>query len=272
MKKKIKKILKAILFVLTIAAIGFACYAQITVAGENLLTYPTRWGFFLARSYRWFTLGAIVLGVISIAVLWVGVVRRRRAARQARQQAKAGEPPVDHAKIAGKPQPVSVPPEDLQPEGKPLREADPKPAETKAEAVPAVQPQPELIGTPEEEEPKKPDAGLSAASPSEEEKEGTLYQEPVKLLAANCSEVSQEEAPAAIPHQEQDTEPTIPAPVSIQEDTPRTAEPKTDSAPVKSQSEQDAPASVQPEARFCKRCGEPRIPGARFCKKCGYRF
>ena len=270
--KKINKILKAILFVLTIAAIGFACYAQITVAGENLLTYPTRWGFFLARSYRWFTLGAIVLGVISIAVLWVGVVRRRRTARQARQQANAGEQPGVKATTAGESKPVPDPPENLQPEGKLLCEIDPEPSETKVKGIPAVQPQPELIGTPEEEEPKKPDAGLSAASPSEEEKEGTLYQEPVKPSAANCSEVSQEEAPAAIPHQKQDTQPTIPAPVSIQEDTPRTAEPKTDSAPVKSQSEQDAPASVQPEARFCKRCGEPRIPGARFCKKCGYRF
>ena len=38
MKKKIKKILKAILFVLTIAAIGFACYAQITVC----LLYTSR--------------------------------------------------------------------------------------------------------------------------------------------------------------------------------------------------------------------------------------
>lgn len=272
MMKKINKILKAILFVLTIAAIGFACYAQITVAGENLLTYPTRWGFFLARSYRWFTLGAIVLGVISSAVLWVGVVRRRRTARQARQQANAGEQPGVKATTAGESKPVPDPPENLQPEGKLLCEIDPEPSETKVKGIPAVQPQPELIGTPEEEEPKKPDAGLSAASPSEEEKEGTLYQEPVKPSAANCSEVSQEEAPAAIPHQKQDTQPTIPAPVSIQEDTPRTAEPKTDSAPVKSQSEQDAPASVQPEARFCKRCGEPRIPGARFCKKCGYRF
>ena len=278
MKKKIKKILKAILFLLTVAAIGFACYAQITVAGENLLTYPTQWGFFLARSYRWFTLGAVVLGVISIAVLWVGAVRKRRATRQARQQTNTVEPrkdriPSDNVKSAAKTKPIFAPQGNVQSKEPSLRKENLNPVETKAAVLPNSHAQSELISNPKEADKKTPASGSSPASQPEMQKEEPPRREPEKRPVSNRPEVPQKKPEAPIPAAKKASEPIPAAQKPAQADAPRaTAPKKVDSERPESRPEHNAPTAVQQEARFCKKCGEPRVPGARFCKRCGYRF
>ena len=59
------KIVKAILLAITIVTVCFAVYAQMAVFGENLLYAPSQWGFFLARSYRWITIAAVILVIPS---------------------------------------------------------------------------------------------------------------------------------------------------------------------------------------------------------------
>lgn len=274
MKKKITKIIKAILLLLTVAAIGFACYAQFTVAGENLLTHPTQWGFFLARSYRWFTLGAVVLGVITVVILWVGAVHKRRAARQAIQQTKAVKPrkgriPSDNVKAAAAAMPIPDLQENTRPKENPLRKEAPNPVETKAAVVPAAQSK--LTSNLKEADKKKSASGSFPTIQPEVKKEEPHRREPAKQPVSNRPEVSQEEPPAPIFATKKDSEP-ISAQNPVQTDTPCAAVPKADSEQPESQSEQNAPVAVQSDVRFCKKCGEPRVPGARFCKRCGYRF
>lgn len=275
MKKKITRILKAILFLLTVAAIGFACYAQVTVAGENLLTYPTQWGFFLARSYRWFTLGAVMLSVISIAVLWAGAVHKRRAARR---QAKTVEPkkgriPSDDVKSAAEAEEVSAPQGDAQPKEPPPRKADPNPADTKATVIPMTHGQQEWAEAPERVDKKMSASGPVPISQPTMKKEDPLRREPEKRPVSSRPEVPQKEPEAPIPAAKKTSEPISTAQKPAQADAPRAAAPKKiDSERPEGRPEQNARTSVQQEARFCKKCGEPRTPGARFCKRCGYRF
>ena len=71
------KIVKGILLAITIVTVCFAVYAQMAVFGENLLYAPSQWGFFLARSYRWITIAAVILTVLFV----LGALRRKRKAK-----------------------------------------------------------------------------------------------------------------------------------------------------------------------------------------------
>lgn len=71
--------------VLDIAAVCM----QILVSGENLLTMNSSWGYFLAVSYRWVTLAAVLLTVAEAALLVVFFLMRKRAKKSSEQ---AGTP------------------------------------------------------------------------------------------------------------------------------------------------------------------------------------
>ena len=60
--------------VLDIAAV----YMQSLVAGENLLTMNSRWGYLLAVSYRWVTLAAVILSIVAAALLTVFLLTRKK--------------------------------------------------------------------------------------------------------------------------------------------------------------------------------------------------
>ncbi|MFQ9799781.1 MAG: hypothetical protein ACLR23_13520 [Clostridia bacterium] len=69
------KIVKGILLAITIVTVCFAVYAQMAVFGENLLYAPSQWGFFLARSYRWITIAAVILVILTTVLFVLGALR-----------------------------------------------------------------------------------------------------------------------------------------------------------------------------------------------------
>ena len=75
------KIVKGILLAITIVTVCFAVYAQMAVFGENLLYAPSQWGFFLARSYRWITIAAVILVILTKVLIVLGALRRKRKAK-----------------------------------------------------------------------------------------------------------------------------------------------------------------------------------------------
>ena len=75
------KIVKGILLAITIVTVCFAVYAQMAVFGENLLYAPSHWGFFLARSYRWITIAAVILVILTTVLFVLGALRRKRKAK-----------------------------------------------------------------------------------------------------------------------------------------------------------------------------------------------
>lgn len=75
------KIVKAILLAITVVAVCFAVYAQMSVFGENLLYAPSQWGFFLARSYRWITIAAVILVILTTVMFVLGALRKKRKAK-----------------------------------------------------------------------------------------------------------------------------------------------------------------------------------------------
>lgn len=71
-----------------ILAVGLditAVCMQVLVAGENLLTMDSRWGYLLAVSYRWVTLAAIILTVAAAALLTAFLLIRRKQKRSTKQ-------------------------------------------------------------------------------------------------------------------------------------------------------------------------------------------
>ena len=74
------KIVKAILLAITVVAVCFAVYAQMSVFGENLLYAPSQWGFFLARSYRWI-IAAVILVILTTVMFVLGALRKKRKAK-----------------------------------------------------------------------------------------------------------------------------------------------------------------------------------------------
>ena len=51
---------------------------QTLVAGENLLTMDSHWGYLLAVSYRWVTLAAIILTIAAAGLLTAYILIRKR--------------------------------------------------------------------------------------------------------------------------------------------------------------------------------------------------
>lgn len=64
----------ALAVIADIAAAGM----QIQVAGENLLTMDSHWGYILAVSYRWVTLAAVVLTVTAAGLLTAFLLTRKK--------------------------------------------------------------------------------------------------------------------------------------------------------------------------------------------------
>ena len=87
------KIVKAILLAITIVTVCFAVYAQMAVFGENLLYAPSQWGFFLARSYRWITIAAVILVILTTALFVLGGLRRTRTAKGLPKEKESGKNP-----------------------------------------------------------------------------------------------------------------------------------------------------------------------------------
>lgn len=58
---------------------------QALVAGENLLTMDSHWGYLLAVSYRWVTLAAVILTVATAALLAAYILIRRKQKRLSSQ-------------------------------------------------------------------------------------------------------------------------------------------------------------------------------------------
>lgn len=73
----------ALALIVDIAAVAM----QIQVAGENLLTMDSHWGYILAVSYRWVTLAAVVLTVTAAGLLTAFLLTRKK-------DKKTSEPPV----------------------------------------------------------------------------------------------------------------------------------------------------------------------------------
>ena len=75
------KIVKGVLLAITIVTVCFAVYAQMAVFRENLLYASSFWGFFLARSYRWITIAAVILVILTTVLFVLGALRRKRKAK-----------------------------------------------------------------------------------------------------------------------------------------------------------------------------------------------
>lgn len=88
---KSRKILKAVLYTLTVLCTAAAVWIQIAVGGERLLTMDSHRGYWLARSYRWVTLAALALLIVSAVCIWVTSAAKRRL-RSARAAAAVGAP------------------------------------------------------------------------------------------------------------------------------------------------------------------------------------
>ena len=88
---KSRKILKAVLYTLTVLCTAAAVWMQIAVGGERLLTMDSHRGYWLARSYRWVTLAALALLIVSAVCIWVTSAGKRRL-RSARAAAAVGAP------------------------------------------------------------------------------------------------------------------------------------------------------------------------------------
>lgn len=93
--KTAKRIFLILTIVCGILALGLditAICMQTLVAGDNLLTMDSHWGYLLAVSYRWVTLAAIILTMAAAAILTAYILIRRREKRLSRQ---AGTPAAD---------------------------------------------------------------------------------------------------------------------------------------------------------------------------------
>lgn len=86
--KRARRIFLILTIVCGVLAVGLditAICMQTLAAGENLLTMNSHWGYFLAVSYRWVTLAAILLTVAAAALLAAYILTRRRQKRASRQ-------------------------------------------------------------------------------------------------------------------------------------------------------------------------------------------
>ncbi len=86
--KRARRIFLILTIVSGILAVGLditAICMQTLVAGENLLTMDSHWGYLLAVSYRWVTLAAILLTVAAAALLAAFLLIRRKQKKFSKQ-------------------------------------------------------------------------------------------------------------------------------------------------------------------------------------------
>lgn len=72
------KVVKRIVYIITLLCCLVAIWMQISVSGENLLTMDSQKGYLLAVSYRWVTLAAVILAAISLLIAVLGFLRKRK--------------------------------------------------------------------------------------------------------------------------------------------------------------------------------------------------
>ena len=93
--KTAKRILGVLTIICGILAVGLditAICMQAMVAGENLLSMNSHWGYLLAVSYRWVTLAAIILTVVAATFLVAFLLIRKK---QKKSSKKVGVPAAD---------------------------------------------------------------------------------------------------------------------------------------------------------------------------------
>ena len=116
------KFVKYGFYLLTLICCGVAVWMQVSVSGDNLLTMDTGMGYMLAVSYRWVTLAAVILVVLSLMIFAISRLRRKKT---------EGKKPGKKERAAAKPA-APVP----APAAKPAAPA-PAPAAKPAAPVPA---------------------------------------------------------------------------------------------------------------------------------------
>lgn len=72
------KFVKYGFYLLTLICCGVAVWMQVSVSGDNLLTMDTGMGYMLAVSYRWVTLAAVILVVLSLMIFAISRLRRKK--------------------------------------------------------------------------------------------------------------------------------------------------------------------------------------------------
>ncbi len=103
MKKRKGALFCAVLYLLTALCIGAAVWLQIAVSGEKLLTMDSAAGRWMAASYRWVTVAAAALTLVSVPVL-LARGKRKKAASAAQPAA-----PEQPAKGSAAPAPQAAP-------------------------------------------------------------------------------------------------------------------------------------------------------------------
>ena len=81
--KTARRVFLILTIVCGILAVGLdiaAICMQAMVAGENLLTMDSHWGYLLAVSYRWVTLAAVLLTIAAAALLTAFLLSRKKRA------------------------------------------------------------------------------------------------------------------------------------------------------------------------------------------------
>ena len=97
------KFVKYGFYLLTLICCGVAVWMQVSVSGDNLLTMDTGMGYMLAVSYRWVTLAAVILVVLSLMIFAISRLRRKKT---------EGKKPGKKERAAAKPAaPVPAPAE-----------------------------------------------------------------------------------------------------------------------------------------------------------------
>ena len=86
--KTARRVFLILTIICGILAVGLdiaAICMQAMVAGENLLTMDSHWGYLLAVSYRWVTLAAILLTAWAAVLLTAFLLIRRKQKKLSRQ-------------------------------------------------------------------------------------------------------------------------------------------------------------------------------------------
>lgn len=86
--KTARRVFLILTIICGILAVGLdiaAICMQAMVAGENLLTMDSHWGYLLAVSYRWVTLAAILLTAAAAVLLTAFLLIRRKQKKLSRQ-------------------------------------------------------------------------------------------------------------------------------------------------------------------------------------------
>ena len=96
------KFVKYGFYLLTLICCGVAVWMQVSVSGENLLTMDTGMGYMLAVSYRWVTLAAVILVVLSLMIFAISRFCRKKTEgkKPGKKERAAAKPAAPAAKPA----------------------------------------------------------------------------------------------------------------------------------------------------------------------------